>query len=53
MLQSRALGLFLHVDEERELIRAAALRCGLQPVDLTGLPPAAANRPSFAQPPIR
>jgi hypothetical protein len=46
MIESRVLGLFLRIDEERELLHAAALRCGLQPVDLTGLAPI----PVFAPP---
>jgi len=34
MLVSTAVGLFVKSDEERELLRAAALDCGFDPVDL-------------------
>ncbi len=37
MLFSTVVGLFLRNDEEREVLRAAALDCGLEPVDLHAL----------------
>lgn len=48
MLENQTLGLFLRHQEEIELFRAAALGCGLQPVDLTSLVPSRTFAPPLA-----